>query len=474
MGQRCCYLVREGGVSLSSVITTPLKQLTFWDSPEAHVLGLHPPGAPGRVTIARRIDGRWREQSVPVCDLAYAVRALAGAPDTYITQNRFWGQRRRIAGLAQLDALFTDLDWWKVPALNGHHPLAVYDLALQALEEAHLPVPSVVINHGRGVAMLWLHTPVPRAALPRWNACQQRIYQTLKHLGADPNARDAARVLRLIGTVNSRTGVHVEALTPTASPWSFDDLADQFLPLTRGELVDLRIRRAAKRAQAPQRFAATPPAGFTAATLWESRLTDLQRLLELRQWNPLPPGHRDEWLFVAGVAMSWLAIPLVLQRELYALAHQVGGWDEPEAASRLHAVISRTRAAANGMRVQYAGMHWDPRYRFRTETIIERLEITPEEQQEMTTLIDEDLVRERHKVKEAERKRRTGEVKVDRATYEAQAQGRRQRALQLREQGLSYRDVAKALQCSVGEAHRLLQGERSGSVRLYGGGACSS
>ena len=38
----------------------------------------------------------------------------------------------------------------------------------------------------------------------------------------------------------------MEALTPAGDVWEFDTLADEVLPLTRAEVMDLRIRRAAK------------------------------------------------------------------------------------------------------------------------------------------------------------------------------------------------------------------------------------
>lgn len=57
-------------------------------------------------------------------------------------------------------------------------------------------------------------------------------------------ARDAARVLRLIGTINSKTGSVVEALTSAEDPWPFDRLADEILPLTRAQIRDLRVARA--------------------------------------------------------------------------------------------------------------------------------------------------------------------------------------------------------------------------------------
>ncbi|MDQ7850410.1 MAG: helix-turn-helix domain-containing protein, partial [Armatimonadota bacterium] len=335
-------------------------------------------------------------------------------------------------------------------------PWQVAELALQALEAERIPAPSFFVASGRGVALVWLHTPVPRAALPRWNACQRRIYEALRHLGADARARDAARVLRLIGSRHGETGAIVEALTPAGPPWPFDTLADEILPLTRPELYDLRIRRAAKRAARPQEALVRPPEGFTQATLWEARLTDLQTLLQLRWFGHLPPGHRDKWLFLAGVAMSWLAIPLVLQRELYALAHQVGGWTEAEASNRLQAVLARAHAAARGETVDWMGQAIDPRYRFRTETILEWLEITPEEQRHMRTLIGPEIARERHAEAERERKRRTGEVKIDRATYLAQAEERRQEARRLREQGMSLREIAKALGVSPEAVRRML------------------
>jgi hypothetical protein len=57
------------------------------------------------------------------------------------------------------------------------------------------------------------------------------------------------------------------------------------------------------------------PRKFTSATLWEARLSDLQRLKALRWFGDPMPDFRDRWLFVAGVGMSWLAVPQVLRRE---------------------------------------------------------------------------------------------------------------------------------------------------------------
>lgn len=388
------------------------------ETPEDHATLLHPyaDGCHGLVTIARRTEGHWRETRLKIPELPWAVRELAGAPEVYLSQNRFRGPRK-IAHLWQLDALWVDLDFHKVPAWRDKPPESMWELCKDVLEDEGLPRPTLTVATGRGLALVWTHNPIPRPALPRWNACQQRLYAAFKSLGADRGALDAARVLRIVGTQHAKSGQLVRALTPTGDVWEFDALADEILPLTRGELSDLRVQRALRRAQKP----AVPPRAsrqvFTQATLWEARLSDLQRLLELRWWGELPPGHRDRWLFLATAAMAWLAPPEVLTREAWALAKQAGGWDEREAAARLQAVVKRARMAAQGQTIEWQGRPVDPRYAFRTQTILEWLEITPDEQREMRTLIGGEEKRHRHRIAERQRKHVMGQVQQDRSSY---------------------------------------------------------
>ena len=181
-------------------------------TPTDHALALHPAGL-GRVALARRLDrGGCRETRVPVADLAYAVGQLRGEGDVYLTQNRFFGPRR-VVRLAQLAALFADLDYHKT-RLADAHPRHVLGLALEALARDRKPGPTFALATGRGLALVWLHSPVPRPALPRWRACQKAIHDALRPLGVDRLATDAARVLRPVGTRNARSGTPVKALNP--------------------------------------------------------------------------------------------------------------------------------------------------------------------------------------------------------------------------------------------------------------------
>jgi len=399
--------------------TRPLRLHT----PVDHALALHPAGL-GRVTLARRLDrGGWRETRVPVADLAHAVRDLRGEGDVYLTQNRFFGPRR-VVRLAQLAALFADLDYHKTP-LAGSHPRHVLDLALEALSRDRKPVPAFALATGRGLALVWLHSPVPRAALPRWRACQQAVHDALRHLGADRLATDAARVLRLVGTRNARSGTPVEALTPVGGAWDFDALADEVLPLDRAGLVALRLERAKRRAAG--RGTPRPARRFTAAGLWELRLAELQKLLEHRWSGALPPGERDLWLLLAATAVGYLVPAPMVWREVPALADQVtgGAWGEREAAARLGAAIARAERAASGERVEHGGRLVDPRYRFGADTIVELLGITETEMRAcgLRQLVSPEIRRERDR--ERWHARRAAADRPSRAEYRDRSLSRR-------------------------------------------------
>jgi hypothetical protein len=413
---------------------------------------LHPAGSIGLVTVARRINGRWREQRFPAEALPDVVALCARTPDAYLSQNRFRGPRQ-IVHLLALDALYVDLDYQYVDDYAQWRPEGILDLVYETLADSRIPAPSYAVATGRGLALVWLHEPVPRGALPRWRACQRKLYQVLTPLGADRAALDPARVLRVVGSENPKAERVVRALTPVGHIWTFDGLADEILPITRATLHDLRIQRALRAAETASERKTRPPQGFTAATLWEARLSDLQRLRELRTWGQLPPGHRDSWLFLAGVAMSWLAEPFLLRRELLSLARQVGGWDDREAVSRMQAIFKRARMAREGQTIEWQGVPIDPRYHFRTETILEWLTITEEEQRQLTTLIGENEAK--HRDRQRHRKH------TDRATYLAQAEQRRLEALQRRAQGQSLRQIARALDVTEGAVRYMLRSRDS-------------
>jgi len=428
------------------------------EGPDQHAEALHPADAPGLVTLAVRDLRRWRQIYLHPDQLPDATRLLRGQRDWYLTQNRFSGPRA-VARLLHLNALWADIDHHKAQ-LGQVHPWHIRDQALRLLEEAAVPAPGLAIATGRGVCLLWRHRPAPRAALSRWRACQRRITEVLRPLGADPLATDPARVLRLIGTVNSHTETLVEALSPLAPSWPFDELADEILPVARAELRSLQAARARRTAsgEAVRRSAHD----WSAGTYWETVLSDLQRLRRYRWFGCLPPGQRDAWMFLAAVAVSWLTPPAVLRREIVVLAHECASWDEPEARARLSAVLSRAHRAAKGERVSWGGEEMDPRYRFRASTMVHWLGISPAEMREagLRVLVDDDLRRELAAERQRQSRHARGINRQARGEFIADATARQREVIRLRAEGLSWAEVGQRLGISRHAALMLADRDR--------------
>jgi hypothetical protein len=389
----------------------------FPRTPAQHAEILHPVKAEGQVFVGRKRKlpppKDWEQDAYAPWELDMVLYGMAGEQDVYLTQNRF-SRRRKVLQqyLSELASLYVDIDFYNVPGLAGRLPETVLEIALEQLREAGMPEPSLVLCSGQGLYLIRLHYPVGWKEIPSWQDCQFKLWRILKPLGADPRARDAARVLRLVGTRNSKNGSEVYALRDAGPRRPFEELAASILQADLGEneeqpgakLYDLRAQRATRREYKAPRLC-------TERSLWLARWVDLQTLRRLRYGDEQMKDFRDRWLFVAGVALSWITDPPepeFFERELLGLAEEWGGWDEERSRSKLQAALERVRMVAGGQTVTWQGVEIDPRYRFRTETLVEWLEITAVEQREMFNLVAADEKRRRNTNSRREKRRAAG------------------------------------------------------------------
>ena len=447
----------------------PTTNRAFPHTPSQHAEALHPLKAKGRVFVARKLrpprPKDWEQRAHAPWELDAVLHGVAGEQDVYFSQNRFGGRRKVLQQhLRELAALYTDVDYYRVPGLNNLSPEAAYEMVLERLREAGMPEPSLAFCSGQGLCLVWRHDPVGWKELPRWQDCQYRLWRVLEPLGADPKARDAARVLRVVGTVNGKNGGLVYSLGDPGPRRGFEELAERIAAVDLGEdrrrsgadLYDLRAQRAA-------RGEYKPPRHRTERSLWLARWVDLQTWRRLRYGDGQMGDFRDRWLFLAGVALSWITDPPepeFLERELLGLAAEVAGWDDARTRSKLRAVFDRVRMVSRGEKVIWEGLEWDPRYAFRTRTIIECLEITRAEERQMWTLIGEDEKRRRNT--QSRRRKRRAEGARPRAAYAQQraedSQKKRSAASDLQDQhGLSTSEIAAVMGVSARTVRRLLK-----------------
>lgn len=381
--------------------------------PKEQIEALHPAAPNGKragtVSFAAMTDEGWKEWSVRASEAPHIAKDLIDhgkVIDLYVSHQRFrgWRKTERLLGLA---SLYCDVDFHSVDAWRGKDPSAVLVAILNALQEARIPFPSYVLDTGRGLLLVWLHDMIPAAATSRWSAVEKRVVATLIEFGADRKATDVARVFRVVFSINSkaeparRVVGMIWCLGNAANPYryDFDTLAGEVLPFTRAQLHSLRAEKASRPASERRQRSdgASPRRALTQADWGEKLLVELQALRVHRHPDGrLPSGERDVWLLLAAVAVSYTCPPEALEATMERLAESYGGWTSRETRSRIHAVFKRSRQAAAGETIEYKGKLIDPRYRYKSATIVDLLDISSGEQAELglRLLVDADRKRE--------------------------------------------------------------------------------
>lgn len=381
--------------------------------------------------------------------------------DTWLSQAEFLRPNRRVVNLARLNLLFADLDTYKVDDLKARTPDQLATSVLNHCIAEGIPLPSLLVFSGRGIQAKWfLDKPLPRQALPRWNACQKQLVDALDGLGADRQARDASRVLRLIHTVNTKSGeicrvVHVEP-GPDGKPirYSFEKLTEVLLPRGRSELERERVERKSRRASRSGLVLVENTGRnvsglnrFSGRQLAWDRLEDLRRLAELR--GGVQEGERMLHLFwqLNFLLLSGATNSSQMYHEAAALARTIdAGWGY--SSHELMTLYSKAKAHEGGEKVTFGGHEYSPLYTPRSDTLINLFRITDDEQRKLRTIISPQIAAERHAQRERDRRQQTGAT--DRATYLAAAANKAVEARLLRAQGLSVRAIAQKMDVSAG------------------------
>ena len=167
-----------------------------------HIALLHGGHDQRLTTCYRSHDNRWREHTAADRWATNTTldRLIEQNAEAYISQAGFNKSRRSIDSLATIPALFSDLDFGDVPAMRRMTAQGVIERIQHDLPD--LPPPTLsAASSGKGAYAVWvLNDPLPANRLAEWQPVQNDLCRILKPYGADPRARDAARVLRVPGS----------------------------------------------------------------------------------------------------------------------------------------------------------------------------------------------------------------------------------------------------------------------------------
>lgn len=432
---------------------------------------LHSEAPDNRVWIASNHGGEWYQRPH---DLAGAVEAaafmaLVECDDCYVTANGFSHRgARAVSDVVSINSLFIDFDRYKTEYADL--PLIEF-IELVMRENPELPPPSLVMDSGNGCWAFWQFTKplmlgkrtAKHGFLPQWQACQQVLVEKLAKYGADPVSADAARVVRLAGTINSKTGKLAQA-------WEAGRRYD-FL----GELKPILASKPEKPPQMPlvgkanRGNVASFSGRYTFLTLADDRKASIRKLAELRGGRLTDCRSRAIWAYMVESAhFCFDEHSLIAETETFIDRYITDpGRYKRGLRSNCATVIKRYRAERE-LRLQGSTkkqareeLGFEGRqYTFTRNYLANLLDVTPEEGEQLKAIFDQGEKRRRDQLRK-ERERRSKGMGLLTDHNQGQASKAAERAFQARQMvqdGMSINEVSRALGVTRQTVTRYLKG----------------
>lgn len=363
-------------------------------------MGILHDGEKGFVSLLKVKNGRTQRWSLNSNELEQ-LNLFQDEENFYCSVNTLYAPGRHSGKYVnKLNALIIDLDYYNVPELKDLTAMQVVGL-LES--EKDYPSPSFYIDSGRGLYIIWLleNTYATTASKRYWKQIEKTLIDVFSDYGSDKKVSDVARVLRLIGTKNSKTGNTVKIIQSV----NYYDTS-QFDNILRYELGDIaeyfwgcrelftseKKHKKVKRRKQTQKLIQLK----NTYTLNYNRYKDLETIVELRA-NKKEEGWREYLLFLYRLNLLYCNIePEIALQMTLALNNKLGiplGIEEvTEATGNAEGVAKTYHRLKDNYKDSYdislnQHLYNGGAYIYTNKTIIEELNITEEEQSHLLTII---------------------------------------------------------------------------------------
>lgn len=160
------------------------------------------------------------------------IQKAAGGYDTYMSMNPLISIHGKIKRdkehIGRLKWLYVDLDYYHSNYADYSKKQIIGLLELDYFN-SEIPVPTYIIDSGRGLYLLWRLDENVKA-YSRWVKMQKYLTGKLEEFGADYKvASDSARVLRQVGSINSKSGTEVSVLQHNDKKYSLTTLMREYV-----------------------------------------------------------------------------------------------------------------------------------------------------------------------------------------------------------------------------------------------------
>lgn len=403
------------------------------------------------------------------------------------------GYRRREFNVKEVKRLFVDMDAHEKPINFVEAKLLANYMIDNWFDGEELPEPNYIIFSGRGLQVLFTLNGCDN--VPEWKQyqtallkCCQKLLEELKHhslseasvVALEHNVsiddlKDATRVMRVPDTTNLKVNVDAKLLySNEANEYTLDELSTNYIVFNKDNLGPIEEKKKSKKTKKKTKSEpierdvdmsgidmddkqGVDPYFFKIIeTTIKPRLNDLENLIRIRNEAGVVGGYRNNLI---AIYIPTLVSCGCKNEDVIKEAHRVNSlFKKPlkkaEVNDWLNSCLKKKEIVDVDGKKGVSRVY----YRFYTNTIIEKLQITKDEQESMRVLCSEALKkkRSREKQKDIQNANRREVYAQKTADKRREKEERNKRIHELSADGMSVRQIAKTVGVSVGTVSKVL------------------
>lgn len=396
----------------------------------------------GIICLSQVVDGHWSNRYYNYASLKKTLNDLdlENIDALFFSQNTFKKFRRSSEHLFELKACYMDLDYYHLKLTKEQVLFGLDEL----VREHSIPIPTMIIDSGHGMYVIWRIKRIPAMAVKLWRAMEEYLFSQLEPLGADRSCIDPVRVFRVADSYNCKypQKQKVQVISNYAIEYDLHDLQEQFLTRKKQNATKKKQRGRIVRIR-------------NIYTLYCNRRMDILSLCKMREFEMT--GMRELVLFLY---RYYGCLQYTDERAIDMILELNEQFTEP---CRESTVLRATRSAERAAALE--------KYNYKNSTIIELLQITDEEMQQknaqgeyiLQTLISKkEKYRRKNEKRNGERRNSQGNTSREQNVCDALEMIRT-----LKEKGYTQNQIAKEMNMTIRNVQNYYRKLREEKKHLY-------
>lgn len=288
---------------------------------------------------------------------------LSKQSDAYFSINSFYRRKRKNDNVRHINAIVLDFDFYKIEEYKDMTPSYFFEKVIQRRLKKE---PTAVIDSGRGLYVIYAFHHCSYHMDRLYHSILNQYAKEYERYGIDPAAMLTSQVIRIPGTINSKTGQPVQILSYTETDYRIQDFAKD-LPCSAEEVKNWRIngKKKKQKNKTPdlEKLAKRKP-------YFKDYYEDFKKLILIRNKSDkyLEEGYRELLLYLTREKACWMG---------YTIDESI------RMAKKLNEMFN---VPLTEKEVELNCKPSDHRLPCSIDTMIDKLSITIEEQKQMRVL----------------------------------------------------------------------------------------